>query len=120
VGWQIDNEYGYALMSYDDETRGQFRQWLKAKYGTLDNLNARWTTAYWSQTYDDWNEIPIPVGGHNPGLMLEWKRFVTTTWADYQQNQIDVLRAHVEPRQFITGNFMGFLTASIITPSPSR
>jgi len=42
VGWQIDNEYGYALMSYDGETRGQFRQWLKARYGTLDNLNARW------------------------------------------------------------------------------
>jgi len=108
VGWQIDNEYGYALMSYDDETRGQFRKWLKSKYGTLDTLNARWTTAYWSETYDDWNEIPIPVGEHNPGMMLEWKHFITTTWADYQQNQITVLRAHVEPRQFITGNFMGF------------
>jgi beta-galactosidase len=108
VGWQIDNEYGYALMSYDDETRGQFRQWLKAKYATLDNLNARWTTTYWSETYDDWNEIPIPVGEHNPGLMLEWKHFITTTWTDYQQNQIAVLRRHIEPRQFITGNFMGF------------
>ena len=108
VGWQIDNEYGYALMSYDDETRGQFRQWLKAKYGTLDKLNERWTTAYWSETYDDWNEIPIPVGEHNPGLMLEWKRFVTRVWTDYQQNQITALRPHIEPRQFITGNFMGF------------
>ena len=49
IGWQIDNEY--ATYSYDDDTRGQFQQWLKAKYGTLDNLNARWTTAYWSQTY---------------------------------------------------------------------
>jgi len=108
LGWQIDNEYGYALMSYDDETRGQFRQWLKAKYGTLENLNNRWTTAYWSETYDDWNEIPIPVGAHNPALMLEWKRFITTTWTDYQQNQIAVLRQHIAPRQFITGNFMGF------------
>jgi beta-galactosidase len=108
VGWQIDNEYGYALMSYDDETRGQFRKWLKTKYETLDTLNSRWTTAYWSETYDDWNEIPIPVGAHNPGLMLEWKHFITTTWSDYQQNQIDVLRRHIEPRQFITGNFMGF------------
>ena len=108
AGWQIDNEYGYALMSYDDETRGQFRQWLKAKYGTLDKLNERWTTAYWSETYDDWNEIPIPLGEHNPGLMLEWKRFVTRVWTDYQQNQITALRQHIEPRQFITGNFMGF------------
>jgi beta-galactosidase len=108
VGWQIDNEYGYALMSYDDATRLQFQDWLKAKYKTLDNLNAHWTTAYWSQTYDNWKEIPIPVGGHNPGLMLDWKHFVTYTWTSYQQNQIDVIRKHADPRQFITGNLMGF------------
>ena len=108
VGWQIDNEYGYAWMSYDDLTRQQFQDWLKAKYKTLDNLNARWTTSYWSQTYDNWAEIPIPIGENNPGLMLDWKRFVTYTWTSYQQNQIDVIRKHAEPRQFITGNFMGF------------
>ena len=108
VGWQIDNEYGYAQMSYDDDTRKQFQDWLKAKYKTLDNLNSHWTTAYWSQTYDNWAEIPIPIGPHNPGLMLEWKRFTTATWTSYQQNQIDVIRKHAEPRQFITGNLMGF------------
>lgn len=108
VGWQIDNEYGYAQMSYDDVTRQQFQDWLKAKYKNLDNLNTHWTTSYWSQTYDNWREIPIPVGEHNPGLMLDWKRFVTATWTSYQQNQIDVIRKHAEPRQFITGNFMGF------------
>jgi beta-galactosidase len=108
VGWQIDNEYGYALMSYDDVTRKQFQDWLQAKYKTLDNLNARWTTAYWSQTYDNWTQIPIPIGGHNPGLMLEWKRFVGYTWTSYQQNQIDVIRKHADALQFFTGNFMGF------------
>jgi len=108
VGWQIDNEYGYARMSYDDVTRQQFQDWLKAKYKTLDNLNTHWATSYWSQTYDNWREIPIPVGGHNPGLMLDWKHFGTDTWTSYQQNQIDVIRKHAESRQFITGNFMGF------------
>jgi beta-galactosidase len=108
VGWQIDNEYGYAQMSYNEEGRRQFQDWLKQKYKTLDALNEHWTTAYWSQTYDNWGEIPIPVGPHNPGLMLDWKRFGTYAWARYQQNQIDVLRAHSEPRQFITGNFMGY------------
>jgi len=107
VGWQIDNEYGYALMSYDDVALRQFQDWLKAKYKTLDALNQRWTTAYWSETYDDWSEIPIPVGAHNPGLMLEWKRFVTYIWTRYQQNEIDVMRPHLDARQFITGNFMG-------------
>jgi beta-galactosidase len=108
VGWQIDNEYGYALMSYDDGTREQFQKWLESKYKTLDNLNARWTTSYWSQTYDAWSEIPIPSGGHNPGLMLEWKRFVTESWKSYQLNQVDVIRQNADARQFITGNLMGF------------
>jgi len=111
AGWQIDNEYGYARMSFDDVTKNSFQSWLKAKYKSLDSLNEHWTTSYWSQTYDDWREIPIPgeeAEFHNPGLRLEWNRFVTDTWADYQQNQIDVIRQHADPRQFITGNFMGF------------
>jgi beta-galactosidase len=108
AGWQIDNEYGYALMSYDDDARRQFREWLKEKYKSIDALNEHWTTAYWSESYDEWSEIPIPVGEHNPGLMLDWKRFVTYAWANYQQNQIDGIRAHVDMRQFITGNFMSY------------
>lgn len=108
VGWQIDNEYGYANMSYDDYTRKLFQDFLQSKYKTLDNLNKQWTTEYWSEYYDKWAEIPIPIGPNNPGLMLEWKRFVTKCWNDYQKNQIDVIRPHSDPRQFITGNFMGF------------
>jgi len=76
VGWQIDNEY--SEMSYDEVTRQEFQDWLKAKYKTLDNLNTHWTTSYWSQTYDNWGQIPIPIGEHNPGLMLEWRRFFHT------------------------------------------
>jgi beta-galactosidase len=108
VGWQIDNEYGYGMMSHDEEARHQFQDWLKAKYKTLDSLNDYWATSYWSQTYDNWGEIPIPVGGHNPGLMLDWKHFVTYAWTSYQQDQIDALKKYIEPRQFITGNFMGY------------
>jgi beta-galactosidase len=110
VGWQIDNEEGYALMSYDDHARQLFQNFLQAKYKSLDNLNAHWTASYWSQTYDNWSEIPIPLpmGDHNPGLELEWKRFVTESWNDYLKNQIDVIRNHADRRQFITTNFMGF------------
>ncbi len=106
LGWQIDNEY--ANESYDPETRAQFQQWLKARYGTLDNLNARWTTAYWSQTYFDWSQIPIETQYGNPGLLLNWKRFSSATWRSYQKNQLDVIRANSDPRQFITTNMMGW------------
>jgi beta-galactosidase len=109
AGWQIDNEYGYALISYDDATKKRFQDWLLDKYKTLDSLNQHWATAYWSQTYNDWAEIPIPLPnvGHNPALMLEWKRFITYAWDAFQQNQIDVIRMYTNSRQFITGNFMG-------------
>lgn len=107
IGWQIDNEYCYAFMSYDDETRRQFQDWLKAKYKTLESVNQHWTTAYWSETYDDWSEIPIPIGAHNPGLMLEWKRFVTNAWNNYQKDEIEMIRQHADARQFTTANFLG-------------
>jgi beta-galactosidase len=106
LGWQIDNEY--AEESFDPETRTQFQQWLKARYGTLDNLNARWTTAYWSQTYSSWDQIPIETDYGNPGLLLSFRRFVSDTWRSYQKNQLDVIRANADSKQFITTNMMGW------------
>jgi beta-galactosidase len=106
LGWQIDNEY--AEVSFDPETRTQFQQWLKARYGTLDNLNARWTTAYWSQTYSSWDQIPIETDYGNPGLLLSFRRFVSDTWCSYQKNQLDVIRANADSKQFITTNMMGW------------
>ena len=106
LGWQIDNEY--ANESFNPDTHEQFHEWLKARYGTLDNLNARWTTAYWSQTYSDWSQIPIETRYGNPGLLLSWKRFVSDTWRSYQKNQLDVIRANCDPKQFITTNTMGW------------
>jgi beta-galactosidase len=106
IGWQIDNEY--ADVSFDSETKAQFQQWLKARYGTLDNLNNAWTTAYWSQTYSDWNQVPVETRYGNPGLLLSWKRFVSDTWRSYQKNQIDVIRPNCDARQFITTNTMGW------------
>jgi beta-galactosidase len=106
IGWQIDNEY--AEPSYDEYTKVKFQEWLKAKYKTLDSLNEHWTTTYWSQTYFDWSQIPLGEGYNNPGLRLEWKRFVSDTWASYQKNQVDAIRPLADARQFITSNFMGF------------
>jgi beta-galactosidase len=102
IGWQIDNEYNGV--SYDETTRRQFQAYLRGQYGTLEELNARWTTAYWSQTYDDWAEIPLPVGGHHPSLMLEFRRFVTRSYVEYQRVQVAAIRPY--SNGWITHNFM--------------
>jgi len=105
IGWQIGNEFSFD--SYDIYTRQQFQQWLKAKYRTLDSLNQHWTTAYWSQAYDNWDEIPLEDTRGNPGLLLDHKRFVSEVWRDFENDQITALRTHADPRQFITTNIGG-------------
>ncbi|HZU85550.1 MAG TPA: beta-galactosidase, partial [Polyangiaceae bacterium] len=107
IGWQIDNEY--SVVSYDEATRAAFQAFLRSRYGTLDRINELWTTAYWSQTYDDWSEIPLPVGPHNPGLMLEFRRFVSRVYANYQRAQLEAIRAHSD--RFVTHNFLGWFEA---------
>jgi len=112
IGWQLDNEISQT--STDDGTRQQFQEWLHKRYGSLDALNTRWTTSYWSQTYTDWSQIPIPKRGGidsgNPGLLLCWRLFISDTWRSYLLNQIDVIRPKSDARQFITTNTMGFFT----------
>jgi beta-galactosidase len=105
IGWQIGNEY--TDESYDPAARTAWHAWLKTKYGTLDRLNDAWTTQYWSQTYSNWEQVPFNGDKANPGWMLDLKHFITQTWVDFQKNQLDVLRAKVAPRQFITTNLGG-------------
>jgi beta-galactosidase len=106
IGWQIDNEF--SRVCYCPRCQTAFQQFLRAQYGTLEYLNARWSTAYWSQTYSDWSQIPIPIGGHNPGLMLEFNRFITRSYRTFQKLQIDLLRPQLQPSVWITHNFMGW------------
>jgi beta-galactosidase len=114
LAWQIDNEYN--RVSYDPETRAAFQDWLRAKYGALDTLNRRWWTTYWSQTYTEWAQVPLPVFpstehpwmAHNPALRLDFQRFLTAQYASFQRVQIDAVRPHARPEQIFTHNFMGF------------
>ena len=106
IGWQIGNEFS-DNESFDPATCVLFQQFLRTKYKTLDNLNHQWSTAYWSEAYTDWAQIPMENTGGNPGLLLEHKHFVTATWRSFQRNQIDALRPLILPTQFITTNIGG-------------
>jgi beta-galactosidase len=106
IGWQLDNEY--TRVCYCDRCRSLFQRYLAEKFGSLDTLNRHWTTRYWSQTYSAWEQIPIPVGPHNPGLMLAFKHFVTESYRKFQQLQLDILHPHLQPDVWVTHNFMGW------------
>src|SRR5215216_1480435 len=113
IGWQIDNEYNRVC--YCERCQRLFQNYLAHKFGSLDALNEHWSTRYWSQTYSAWEQIPLPnnsyltpTGLHNPGLMLEFKRFITQSYRQFQRLQIDLLRPHLTPDKWITHNFMGW------------
>ncbi len=106
IGWQIDNEYNQV--SYDDETHRQFQAWLADKFGDIDNLNERWATNYWSQTYADFAQIPLPKRGGHPALVLEFNRFMTDVYRRFQAEQIAAIRAHAASQQWITHNFVSW------------
>ena len=104
IGFQIDNEYGRDTR--DPETLAAFRAWLATRYGSVTRMNAAWFATYWSQTYDDWAQVNIPGPGDNPGLTLDWQRFWSEYWRDYQQNQIDAMRPHMAADKIVTTNFV--------------
>jgi len=108
IGWQIDNEFGERC--YCPTCAEKFQSWLRSRYEALDELNEKWGTAFWSHTYNDWTEIPVPLttgGSPNPGLAFDFYRFCSDSYVTYQQQQIDILRARC-PGHFITHNLMGF------------
>ena len=110
IGWQIDNEFGDRC--YAPRSSAAFQDWLRAKYGSLERMNAAWGTRFWSHVYTDWSQIPVPLrtatGPHNPGLHLDFYRFMSDVYVDFQQLQVDAIRRIVAPGQFVTHNFMGF------------
>ncbi len=105
IGWQIDNEY--SRVCYCERCRGLFQGYLQEKFETLEALNRHWATRYWSQTYSDWAQIPLPVDGpHNPGLRLAFRQFITESYRRYQKLQLDALRPHLPEGVWVTHNFM--------------
>lgn len=110
IGWQIDNEPShYGCHDYNQHSQKKFRTWLQQKYGTVTALNNSWGNAFWSQTYQNFNQILIPnskemVCKANPHAMLDFQRFVADEVADFVNWQADILRKHTSKKQWITTN----------------
>lgn len=118
IAWQIDNEFGChsSTRCYCENCRKAFAKWLEKKYGTIENLNKLWGTNFWSLQYSSFNDIILPVynscepenaqsWSHNPSLDLEYRRFASDSWVDYQKLQIEAVRKYTDKP--VTHNLMG-------------
>ncbi len=112
-GWQIDNEPSHYAVEYDygPAARIRFIEWLKKKYGTIDQLNEIWGTSFWSIKYQNFDQIRIPNPRElpqqaNPHAVLDFKRFTAAECADFVSFQAKILRQNISKDQWITTNFM--------------
>ncbi len=108
IAWHISNEYGGEC--HCELCQAAFRNWLKEKYGTLENLNRNWWTSFWAHTYTSWEQIhsPSPLGVQIVhGLNIDWHRFVTHQTTDFMKAEIAALR-QAGATQPATTNMMGF------------
>jgi beta-galactosidase len=107
ISWQLDNEFNCHMdLSYAPSDTIAFRAWLRKKYKTLDRLNEAWGTRFWSQTYNEWDEIDLPhptSAPMNPTQILDETRFISDCVIAFARRQAAILRKH-NPNWKITHN----------------
>lgn len=108
VMWHVHNEYGAPVAeSYDVASVGNFRDWLRRRYATIDDLNAAWGTTFWGQVYGSFDEVDAPrtsASVTNPAHRLDFKRFSSDALLECFLLEREAIRRHA--RQPITTNFM--------------
>lgn len=118
IAWQIDNEFGCHASThcYCEHCRKAFAEWLEDKYGSIENLNKKWGTIFWSLGFDSFDDIILPAynscentwgsnWSHNPALDLEYRRFASRAWVKYQKMQADIIKKYANIP--VTHNLMG-------------
>ena len=107
-GWQIDNELGWSNTTrcYCEKCRRKFQEYLKDKYGTIENLNRTYGTVFWSEDYNDFSQVIVPeegacrdsdptgTEGQNPSLVLDFDRFSSDSVISFMNEQVDIIREY--------------------------
>lgn len=115
VAWHVCNEYGG--MCYCDNCEKAFREWLKEKYGTIEELNRVWNMNFWSHTMYDWDDVVVPSllteefekdGTRTTfqGISLDYARFNSDSMLACYNMEKEILNKYT-PDIPVTTNFMG-------------
>jgi beta-galactosidase len=112
AGWQTDNEYGChdTIVSWGADDLTAFREWLRRRYQSPDELNAAWGGVFWSMEVSSFDEVAAPnltVTEPNPAARLDYRRFASSQTRAFDRVQVEIIREH-SPGRWITHNFMGF------------
>ncbi|MDR7030578.1 beta-galactosidase [Rhizobium rosettiformans] len=108
IGWQTDNELNTTVSeSFSDSAALAFRNYLRHRYQTIDDLNFAWGGHFWATAYDNFDQVVLPFpmapSYSSPGHVQDYHRFLAWATAAFQHDQVEILRA-TNPDWFIFHN----------------
>ena len=104
IGYQVDNETSAAGAANPDVQAG-FKEYLKKKFGTVEEMDKAWGLNYWGQRIYNWDELPSREGILNPGWKLDWERYSQWETTDFLTWQAKLVNEYKRPDQFVTHDF---------------
>lgn len=102
--WKVHNEFGYSsgdIFDYSPGSISKYRDWLKARYGTVEKLNSGWKSSW--KSFDD-VEPPRKNFKEQLGNWLDWRRFTSWNFGRYFRETGDLVRQKV-PAARVSDNF---------------
>ena len=107
IAWQIDNELE-SNFCFCETCIAEYREWLKEKYGSIENLNEAYGNNVWSGEYSSWEQVKPPYGSYpqawlNPAYMLDFNRYASDNMIKYVRMQTEIIRKNC-PETKITTN----------------
>ncbi len=107
IAWQIDNELE-ANFCCCEHCIAKYRDWLKQKYSSVEEINAKYGNNMWSGEYSSWEQIQPPFGTYpqawlNPSYMLDYNRYASDDMIEFVRMQTEIIRRNC-PEHEITTN----------------
>ncbi|MDV4150358.1 beta-galactosidase [Clostridium sp. AL.422] len=116
IAWHISNEY--ANYCYCDHCENKFKEWVKNKYKTIEEVNKAWNMNFWGHTLYSFDEIVAPSdlsemwNGYDKqcttfqGMAIDYNRFMSDSILELYLGEYNALKA-ITPDIKITTNLMG-------------
>ncbi|MCV3739920.1 beta-galactosidase [Lentilactobacillus hilgardii] len=103
IGWQLHNEPG-LFINYSNDAFEGFKDHLRHKYETVEQLNKKWGLVYWSHELSTWDDLWKPEGNAQPQYDIEWRRYQASLTDELLQWQKETIKSIAPKDQFITVN----------------
>lgn len=98
VAWQLDNEFKSHVGGCHCATcRGLWTEWLEDRYQEVGLLNEAWHSSVWSETYQNFAQVPLPGPTpflHNTSLVNAFRLFDQENINRFAREQAGAIRAH--------------------------